>query len=251
MHWNSYTAVQVGAVWRLVYSQVAEEDAPGPEEVVASLQGIVCNADLPPFRECISTGSKQIKYIRQSVTLTAFSDSAFDAVGTNIAEVHTLFRRIMSNRYFTPKSEVPDVAAGIVLGEDIDPHGNLRRAAGTGYVHTADNQVYYFEQQVKTPVTFQVGDIVEVQVSFAVLPLQEGKLKMSMILRSISLLDGSQTQVSDRPRVTLKRRVGYLEEEVSTTRAKFVRMEINEKDSEEEEVAEGLGAKEMELDKVD
>lgn len=52
MHRNSYTAVQAGAVWRLVYSQIAE-DAPGPEEVVASLQGIVCNADLPPFREHI------------------------------------------------------------------------------------------------------------------------------------------------------------------------------------------------------
>ena len=42
---------------------------------------------------------------------------------------------------------------------------------------------------------FQVGDIVEVQVSFAVLPLREGKMKSSMILRSITLLDGSQTQV--------------------------------------------------------
>lgn len=45
------------------------------------------------------------------------------------------------------------------------------------------------------PVKFQVGDIVEVQVSFAVLPLREGKMKTSMILRSITLLDRSQTQV--------------------------------------------------------
>lgn len=100
-----------------------------------------------------------------------FGDSAFDAVGTNIAEVHALFGRIvgadrlqgcsmyttfdgttaveMSNRYFTPKSEAPDAAAGIVLGEDIDPHGNLRRAAGTGYIHTEENQVCYYERQVK------------------------------------------------------------------------------------------------------
>ena len=46
------------------------------------------------------------------------------------------------------------------------------------------------------PVTFQVGDIVEAQVSFAVVPLREGKMKTSMILRSITLLDGTQTQAS-------------------------------------------------------
>lgn len=46
-----------------------------------------------------------------------------------------------------------------------------------------------------SPVKFQVGDIVEVQVSFDVLPLGDGKFKTSMILRSITLLDGSQTQV--------------------------------------------------------
>ena len=89
----------------------------------------------------------------------------------NIAEVHALFGRVvgndrlqacaiyttfdgaaaveMSNRYFTPKNEVPDAGAAIVLSEDVDPLGSLSRAAGTGYLHTADNQVYYFERQMK------------------------------------------------------------------------------------------------------
>ena len=118
-----------------------------------------------------SPGSKQIKYLRQSVTLTAFGDPMFDAVGNNIAEVHALFGRIvgsdrlqacsiyttfdgmaaveMSNRYFTLKNEVPNAAARIPLEEDIDPHGNLSTAAGNSYVHTAENQVNYFERQVK------------------------------------------------------------------------------------------------------
>ena len=91
---------------------------------------------------------------------------------TNIAEVHALFGRIvgtdrlqacsiyttfdgsaaveMLNRYFTPKNEVADAAAGIMLGDEIDPHGHLSRAAGAGYIHTADNQVFYFERQVKS-----------------------------------------------------------------------------------------------------
>ena len=102
----------------------------------------------------------------------AFGDPIFDAAeNNNIAEVHALFGRIvgsdhlqacsiyttfdgmaaveMSNRYFTPKNEVPDAAARILLEEDIDPHGNLSTATGNNYVHTAENQVTYFEWQVK------------------------------------------------------------------------------------------------------
>ena len=52
--WSSYAAVCVGAVWRLVYSQATGEDVHAPEEVVASLQGIICSSDLPPFRERIT-----------------------------------------------------------------------------------------------------------------------------------------------------------------------------------------------------
>lgn len=95
-----------------------------------------------------------------------------DAVGANIAEVHALFGRVVgtnrlqacsmyttfngsaaveiSNWYFTPKNKVADAAAGIFLGDEIDPLGNLIRAATTGYIHTADNQVYYFERQMKS-----------------------------------------------------------------------------------------------------
>ncbi|KDR79834.1 hypothetical protein GALMADRAFT_62586, partial [Galerina marginata CBS 339.88] len=266
------------------------------EEVVASLQGIICRADLPPFRERINGGSRQMKYVRQSVTLTGLGSPAFDAVSVNVAEVHTLFGRIvgadrlqecsiyttfeggaaveMSNRYFTPSKEAESGAARI-LSEEIDPLGILTQAAGTEYIHTEDNEVCYYERQGKNednykfvpipPVTFQIGDIVEVQVSFAIFPLREGKLKTSMILRSISLLDGSQTKAASvlkisskmkgpaEARVTLKRRVGYYEEEVSATRAKLSHMRIEEKDSEEE--AERLmrpeGSKTTGLDNVD
>ena len=44
------------------------------------------------------------------------------------------------------------------------------------------------------PITFRHGDIVEVQVSFAMLPLREKKFKLSLILRSISLLDATYSQ---------------------------------------------------------
>jgi hypothetical protein len=45
------------------------------------------------------------------------------------------------------------------------------------------------------PHVFQEGDIVEIQVSFIVIPLREQNSRMSVVLRSISLLEGKFTQV--------------------------------------------------------
>jgi hypothetical protein len=109
------------------------------------------------------------------------------------------------------------------------------------------------------PITFSTGDIVEVQVSFALLPLREKKYKLSLILRSLTLFDASYTQVhsisfwecnhinpnpqrahadhfvqvsAPKKTTTLKRRVGYMEEEIGTTRAKLGRMEIDREEAE-------------------
>jgi hypothetical protein len=43
--------IKDGAIWRLVFN--TEED--GMEEVVASVQGILCRADLPPFNDKIAS----------------------------------------------------------------------------------------------------------------------------------------------------------------------------------------------------
>ena len=64
----------------------------------------------------------------------------------------------------------------------------------------------------------------------------------------------SKIKASDQPRITLKCHVGYLEEEVSAARSKFVRIELNENISDENEIVQGLGGNfgnetEMELDK--
>ena len=45
------------------------------------------------------------------------------------------------------------------------------------------------------PISFRTGDIVEVQVSFALLPLREKKFKLSLILRSLTLFDARYRQV--------------------------------------------------------
>lgn len=45
------------------------------------------------------------------------------------------------------------------------------------------------------PSYFRVGDIVEAQVSFKVVPLKAGKRKMLVVLRAIALMDGAYSKV--------------------------------------------------------
>jgi hypothetical protein len=48
-----YRVEKDGGIWRMVYDAVSTSDGPGPEEVVASLQGILSKNGLPPFLENI------------------------------------------------------------------------------------------------------------------------------------------------------------------------------------------------------
>lgn len=128
-----------------------------------------------------------------------------------------------ANRYFTPKG----IAAPVdirPLTPEVDPLGSLLKAAGSAYVHTEDNKVYYFKIekgkgpndstyvikpsikkkpnsdelpsfQAIEPQLIQIGDIVEIQVSFIGIPLRDNRWKISMVLRTISLLEGKFTQV--------------------------------------------------------
>lgn len=105
-----------------------------------------------------------MKYIRQSVALTAFGDPVFNNLLANIAVIHTIFGRAIgyqliengsqtaheptidvSNRYFVPKANTSpeDIRS---LTAEVDPFGTLAKAAGTAYVHTEENKVYYFEK---------------------------------------------------------------------------------------------------------
>lgn len=47
------------------------------------------------------------------------------------------------------------------------------------------------------PQMFRVGDIVQAQVSFIVIPMKGGRRKMLTVLRSLALLDGSLSTVWD------------------------------------------------------
>jgi hypothetical protein len=57
------------------------------------------------------------------------------------------------------------------------------------------------------PHVFRIGDIVEVQMSFIVVPLKGKLLKMRTVLHSIALLNGQLTKVSSR--ICIKTQLAY------------------------------------------
>jgi len=107
-----------------------------------------------------------VKYLRQSATLTAFGNPAFNKPIESIAAIHGIFKRAVgdhlsespvhstyeefpaidvSNRYFTPRGAA-DPEEIRPLTAELDPNGYLAKAAGSTYVHTEENRVYYFEK---------------------------------------------------------------------------------------------------------
>ena len=109
-----------------------------------------------------------------------------------------------------------------------------------------------------SPVRFSVGDIVEEQFVFLLIPVARNKYRMQTVLQSVTLLNNTFSQVwsvsgvlvaSDesiqlahvaqvakslwptivKPPISIKRRIGYQEEEaeVAEARRKMARMDID------------------------
>jgi hypothetical protein len=110
--------------------------------------------------------NSKTKHLRQSATLTAFGSLVFNKPIENIAAIYALFKRAVGdnisesavystyedfpaidvgNRYFTPISGA-DTEEIRPLTAEVDPYGYLAKAAGTTYVHTEENKVYYYEK---------------------------------------------------------------------------------------------------------
>lgn len=181
----------------------------------------------------------------------------------------------ISNRYLTPAKEAGGTDE-TPFHKGVDPKGILQSMAnGDGsisYMHTEDNQVRYFNMhrdtegnrklvyQIKDqdnsshtfwggrfvscePQMFRIGDIVQVQISFVVIPIKGGRRKMLTVLRSIALLDGtfskqitnSNTQITKQvpsKMKTLKRRIGYdeVDEAAEDRNEKRNKMAVDEGD---------------------
>ena len=119
-----------------------------------------------PYAEKLIRPNSKAKYLRQSATLTAFGDPVFNKPIENIAAIYAIFKRAVgdnlsegavcsmyeefpaidvTNRYFTPKGGA-DSQEIRPLTAEVDPNGYLAKVAGSTYVHTEENKVYYFEK---------------------------------------------------------------------------------------------------------
>ncbi|KAF8237340.1 hypothetical protein L208DRAFT_1247839, partial [Tricholoma matsutake] len=61
------------------------------EELVLCLQGILCQKDLPPIRKTHKIEFRQLRYLRQSVTLTSLGSSSMRDSITAIQAIHHTF----------------------------------------------------------------------------------------------------------------------------------------------------------------
>ncbi|KIL65175.1 hypothetical protein M378DRAFT_77339, partial [Amanita muscaria Koide BX008] len=208
--------------WRLVGTG---EPYSSTEEMVFEIQAIIEKKMLPPV-----PNNKRARhpgpFMRQGVMLVGLDTPTFNNALDAIDEIYGIFGRTLpegtlepgdsitraencilhaSNRLLTPKRDALNTKV-LELPNGVDPHGVLRATIDEGeYLYCDDNEVKYFECKTDKngkklfyrvqPQIYRVGDIVEVQVSFVVTPVREGKRKMRTILRSIALINGKFTQV--------------------------------------------------------
>ncbi|KAL0951864.1 hypothetical protein HGRIS_008524 [Hohenbuehelia grisea] len=238
--------------WVLTYTRANQQNPQSaPEEVVLSVQGVLkSTVILPPFKDTYQSSVRRVRYLKQGVTVTGLGTQQFDDAMNGITYVMSIFARSaedgnilpsdgfnlgdnpstldVTNRYLTPVHERQPGDQSLTLAKEIDPLSTLNRFISEGeYVYGEDNQVLYFIKTNKEtyvpakPSVFRAGDIVEVQLSFAMIKIKNGNFKLQTILRAIMLLDRSITQKAllsmyrSKPRasastpVSAKRRLVY------------------------------------------
>ncbi|KAF8809758.1 hypothetical protein BYT27DRAFT_7093807 [Phlegmacium glaucopus] len=212
--------------WHLLTLSTIEKDV---EEAVFTVQGVIISKDLPPLREKPKITANRYRFLRQGVKLSGLGSPTFHNALMAANEIYGYFERQfsegilelwgcsdddkfpcidISNRYLTPANEAHGLE-DIPFDKGVDPQGILRSMAKgdgtTTHIHTEDNQVRYFNTRKDTegnikftacePQMYRVGDIVQAQFSFVVIPIKGNRRKMLSVLRSLALLDGSFSMV--------------------------------------------------------
>ncbi|PPR07618.1 hypothetical protein CVT24_004171 [Panaeolus cyanescens] len=295
---SSLEVAEFNGIGRLISKQFDQDGVESEAvEAVVSMQGIITSKDLPPFRGRMNT--TKIQFYRQAVTIAVVDEDICERFIEQIGRVQNIFKRHygdglndscafttfvpgkisyntfdISNRLFKKRADA-DGEQLRTLGQAIDPDGNVQRTADSnGFVHTTDNEVFYFERKkdpikgqyrfvAAEPTIFQVGDIVEVQMSFVGLPLHHRKRKLSLMLRTVGLMDAkfskdlslskfkSGAKTNAPARAMLKRAVGYADENVSIAESRLANMEVDDRASGSKATHANGGDDESDQDDVD
>ncbi|KAF7789840.1 hypothetical protein EIP86_000786 [Pleurotus ostreatoroseus] len=224
------------------------------EEVVLFVQGFLVDAHLPPIRARSQLASVPVR-TQQTVMLSGVSSRQFGTAIAAIGQIVEVFNaqctrdellpwspRIvqghptltLSSRYFTADggSTKHDMRA---FPEDLDPYNILRNAVPDG-LYTEDNEVLYYERRkfsnsdtlkyvTVQPTAFKIGQLVQAQLAFMLVPRGKGKYGLILRLRSLCILSHAVTDDCSRAQLEnftatpealaprMKRRVGYLAED--------------------------------------
>ncbi|KAJ3532607.1 hypothetical protein NMY22_g7669 [Coprinellus aureogranulatus] len=257
--------------WRMCQYIESKE---GMVEASFRLQGIMVEKDLPPLN--VNSNSQTMRrgrrYLRQHVKLIGGDTESFAEVLSSMNYAFICFSGHFnegqleewkapqwqdqvgidaSTRYMTHKSQClqSDITP---FAEYVDPSGQLAALMGNDFAHTIDNEVTYMEAfqeegvpryRVVSPTAFKIGDIVEAVVALVCYPTgKEGKAKMSVALRGLSLLDRTERDKAAILRMKnrhisrslnavseLKRRFAYEDDDEDPTgHQKLARMAIDD-----------------------
>jgi len=122
--------------WRLVKY---DEDGV-PEEAVFTIQGVLSNKN---------SATSQIRYLRQSVTLTGLGTPTFEQAVDAAQEIYGLFDRSFEDgtleSWTTSTTQSRACMIHIPFSPAIDPRGFLEQMLKGNYVHGDDNTVEYYQ----------------------------------------------------------------------------------------------------------
>ncbi|KAL0960054.1 hypothetical protein HGRIS_011702 [Hohenbuehelia grisea] len=202
--------------WRIV----TDHDAVDGEEAAFRVQGVIVAKALPPIKHKIRSSSNAVQFLKQGLTIGGLGNEDFAKAIHNATELFAELERAggrakvtpsdglvaegpepsmcISNRLFTPRKENPNGIA-VVMDSEIDPDGNLQSMAGEEFFYGEENAVDYMERKGGTdkkltktsPARFQIGDVVDVQLTINMIPIRQDESKMFIILRGLALLDGT------------------------------------------------------------
>ncbi|KAJ6581758.1 hypothetical protein B0H19DRAFT_1061274 [Mycena capillaripes] len=240
--------------WRLCSNLNDDEVV---DEVVFRLQGIVTKNELVP-RNGNKCSARKAIFLNQHVEICGVKTATFEACVRMLQSIHQkFFQQIAgvpiatmvaregpdgpyfaaSNRLFTSRSDVPNEQDN-VFEDGVDSVGQLAKLKGTELIHAPDNIVKYYRISKSSklagkylkeiPGAFKVGDLVEMQVSFVAI-ISNKMIKVTNRLQALTLVDDSFSKTASierfadnptpAPRVGVRRRVGYFQEDEEEARA--------------------------------
>ncbi|KAJ2914813.1 hypothetical protein MD484_g5618, partial [Candolleomyces efflorescens] len=222
-------------------------------EAVMKIYGVICGGVLPPFqRQPRSLTPSKMRNLRQHVKITTFGvedgtaqqiaklrELIQDHTGADVQEMeflpyegHPCFEA--HARYFTDRNLIP-YEKSTPFPSNVDPHHILSNLRPDLFVRGPDNCVEYCKETVDArgnikylpvnPAIFNPGDVIEVAFSCVGVPVKEGRYRLLLNLRAVTLVTDECRKKSEveslsknraaqgEPGFVLKRKRLYVDED--------------------------------------